>query len=68
MADIINLRTARKQAERQKNEKQAEANRVAHGISRKDRAQADAGRDAANRLLDSHRRDGGGNDTGGGAA
>jgi hypothetical protein len=68
MAEIINLRTARKQAERQKNEKQAEANRLAHGIARKDRAQADASRDAANRLLDGHRRDDSGNDTGGGAA
>lgn len=68
MADIINLRTARKQAERQKNEKQAEANRLAHGISRKDRARADASREAADRLLDGHRRDDSSNDTGGGAA
>jgi hypothetical protein len=65
MADIINLRTARKQAERQKNEKRAEANRLAHGVSRNDRTRADADRELAVRRLDGHRRDDG-ND--GGAA
>lgn len=66
MADIINLRTARKQAERQKNEKRAEANRLAHGVSRNDRTRADADRELTGRHLDGHRRDDGGND--GGAA
>lgn len=68
MADIINLRTARKQAERQKNDKHAEANRLAHGISRKERARDEASRDMTSRVLDGHRRDDAGNGNEGGAA
>lgn len=68
MADIINLRTARKQAERRTDEKRAEANRLAHGIPRETREREEARRDAAQRLLDGHRRDDAGTGNDGGAA
>ena len=66
MADIINLRTARKQAERRTDEKRAQANRLAHGVPRRERKHEEARREQAQRQLDGHRRDEPGND--GGAA
>jgi len=55
MADIVNLRNARKQARRKSAEQKAQANRLAHG-----RPSAEGKRDAAQqaqakRQLDQHR-------------
>jgi hypothetical protein len=55
MGDIINLRRARKRAERQLAEQKASANRLLHGRSKAER-QLDAERDTkARRDLEHHR-------------
>jgi hypothetical protein len=55
MGDIVNLRRARKQAERQLAERKASANRLLHGRSKAER-ELEARRDAkARRDLDRHR-------------
>lgn len=59
MADVVNLRTVRKQVARQKRELQAEANRLAHGISTAERARAQTERDKAARDIDGHKRESG---------
>jgi hypothetical protein len=59
MAEIINLRQARKRKERAAKEAKAEANRVAFGRTKGERQQTDAERDLARRRLDGHRRDDG---------
>lgn len=56
MAEIINLRTIRKQAARKQADKQADANRLAHGLSAAEREHAAAIRDKDSRGLDGHRR------------
>ena len=61
MAEIVNLRTARKRAERNKNARQTDANRMAHGTSRHQRQVDAASRDKAARDLDGHKRGGGDN-------
>lgn len=51
MAEILNLRTARKRAERAKAAKRAAENRVRHGMSKTERQRIDAeGRKAARDL------------------
>ena len=55
MAEIVNLRIARKRAERSKAASRAAENRQAHGASKRDRADADADRDKLRQTLDSHR-------------
>ena len=55
MAEIVNLRTVRKRAERSKAAGRAAANRQAHGASKRDRADAKADREKLNQTLDSHR-------------
>ena len=55
MADIVNLRTARKRADRSKAEHHAAQQRIAHGVSKSGRNQAAAGRDKARLTLDQHR-------------
>ncbi len=55
MAEIVNLRTARKRAERSKAESLAAENRQAHGAPKRDRAGADADQKKLNQMLDSHR-------------
>jgi hypothetical protein len=55
MGDIVNLRKARKQAERQRNEKHAAANRLLHGRSKAERERDAAQRTKALRDLDRHR-------------
>ena len=55
MADIVNLRTARKQAERQKAEKNAAKSRLAHGRSKSERKLDALSRVKASRDLDFHR-------------
>jgi hypothetical protein len=55
MGDIVNLRRARKQAERQLAERKASANRLLHGRSKTER-ELEIKRDAkAHRELDRHR-------------
>jgi Domain of unknown function (DUF4169) len=55
MGDIVNLRRARKKAERQLAEQKASANRLLHGRSKAER-ELEAKRDAkASRDLDRHR-------------
>ena len=55
MAEIVNLRTARKRAERGKAASRAAENRMAHGASKKERAVTDAERDKLGQTLDGHR-------------
>lgn len=55
MAEIVNLRIARKRAERDKAAARAAENRNAHGASKRERAAAEAEREKLGRTLDSHR-------------
>jgi len=55
MAEIINLRVARKRADRQRSDQRAAAARVSHGMSKVDRTLAKANRDKIHRELDEHR-------------
>ena len=55
MAEVVNLRTARKRAARRKTEASAAENRIAYGISKRERARAEADRDQALQRLDQHR-------------
>ena len=55
MAEIVNLRTARKQAKRREADLNANANRIAHGQPKHLRELADAEQDKAARDLDRHR-------------
>ena len=54
MADLINLRTARKQARRHAEQKAA-SNRLAYGRPKAERALEQARSDKAERQLDGHR-------------
>ncbi len=55
MAEIINLRIARKRASRQLSEKRAAAARISHGVSKADRMLAKANQDKIRRETDEHR-------------
>lgn len=55
MADIVNLRLARKRAERDKASSRAADNRLAHGIPKKQRTDAAAEQEKLRQTLDSHR-------------
>jgi hypothetical protein len=55
MAEIVNLRVARKRADRQRSEKRAAEARVSHGMSKADRALARSNREKIRRELDEHR-------------
>ena len=55
MADIVNLRRARKQASRRRDEKTATAQRAAHGVAKVERQASKARRDKAARDLNRHR-------------
>ena len=55
MADVVNLRTSRKQAKRRQSDQDAETNRIAHGQPKHLRDLADARQDKINRDLDRHR-------------
>jgi len=57
MAELINLRTARKRAKRQQDEAHADANCLAHGQPKHQRAFAAAQAERANRNLDARRID-----------
>ena len=56
MAEIVNLRRARKQKARTEAETEAAANRLAHGQSKAARKLTDAQLEAAKRNLDGHKR------------
>ena len=56
-AEIVNLRTARKRARRDNDEKEAATRRVVHGTPKALRQEIEAKRDKATRDLDAHRRD-----------
>lgn len=55
MAEIVNLRIARKRAERRRADSAAAKNRQAHGASKAQRAEAEAERDKLRKTLDRHR-------------
>ena len=55
MADVINLRVARRRAQRQQAEKDAATNRLAHGRPKSERKLETVRRKKANRDLDFHR-------------
>ena len=57
MADVINLRRARKAKARDEKEKAAEANRLLHGTPKNLRDLAKAKSDKAARDLDAHKKD-----------
>ena len=54
MAEIINLRRARKQRARQDADKQAQQNRITFGRTKAERSLTQAERDKAGRTLDGH--------------
>jgi hypothetical protein len=57
MADIINLRRARKAKTRDERGKAAEANRIAFGCTRSEKKAAAAERERSDRAIEAHRRD-----------
>ena len=54
MAEVINLRQARKRADRQQREREAQHNRLAHGELKRVRKHRDAEAEKAARDLDAH--------------
>ncbi len=54
MADVINLRLAKKQRQRSQKELQAEENRQIHGMSKSQKSQARLKKRRADTLLDQH--------------
>lgn len=59
MADVVNLRTARKRANRRHDDEHAAANRLAHGRPAHLRKLEAAQQEQAGRVLDQHRIDSG---------
>jgi len=57
MAEIINLRQARKNKARAEKEARAEQNRIAFGRTKAEKEMTKAEREMAQRRLDAHRRD-----------
>ena len=57
MAEIVNLRRARKQKARVEKEDRAAENRRRHGLTLTERKVEDAARDKAARHVDNHRRE-----------
>lgn len=57
VAEIVNLRQARKRRDRAKKEGKAEENRLAYGRSKAERRQISAERDKAKSVLDDHKLD-----------
>ena len=55
MAEIVNLRIARKRAAREKAASTAAENRLVHGAPQSERTLTEAERDKTNQLLDQHR-------------
>ena len=57
MAEIINLRKARKAKARAEKEAEAAENRAKFGQRKEERSQSEAAKDLLDRKLDAHRRD-----------
>ncbi|RDE05892.1 DUF4169 family protein [Sphingomonas aracearum] len=57
MAEIVNLRQARKRRARTEAAATADANRIAHGRSKAERQRAEAARERADALLDGAKRE-----------
>jgi len=55
MGDLVNLRTARKQARRRQADKEAASNRLVHGRSKAERVLEQSRGDKARKGLDQHR-------------
>ena len=55
MAEIVNLRRARKAKARGEREKIADANRIAHGTPKREREAAKTNKDRTTYLLDAHK-------------
>ena len=55
MAEIVNLRTVRKRANRRRDDKRAAEARISHGMSKADRALAKSNNAKFRRELDEHR-------------
>jgi Domain of unknown function (DUF4169) len=55
MAEIVNLRIARKRAARENAESRAAKQRLVHGVAKSEREQAAADRAKARKILDQHR-------------
>jgi hypothetical protein len=58
MGEVVNLRRARKQQARRRDEAQAQENRISHGLSKAERQMAEKLRAQASKSLDGHLRDG----------
>lgn len=56
MAEIVNLKRARKQKARAASETEAAANRLTHGRTKAERSLTQAEQEAADRKLDGHKR------------
>ena len=54
MAEVVNLRMARKRAAREKSKRQAAERRMEHGAPKRERDLAQADRDKARHTLDQH--------------
>lgn len=57
MAEIVNLRLARKRKQRETDERAAETNRAKHGRTKLERARDEAVERTRNKLLDGAKRD-----------
>jgi uncharacterized protein DUF4169 len=57
MADVVNLRRARKAQQRAEAEREAQANRVAFGRTKTEKKLTQAEKDAARRKHEGHKRD-----------
>jgi hypothetical protein len=57
MAEVVNLRTARKRAKRQQSDLVAHGKRIAHGQAKSERKLVDARKLQATRRLEQHRID-----------
>jgi hypothetical protein len=60
MTEIVNLRTARKRAARNKADRSAAENRIANGVPKVDRMRAKADHDSHQRNVDQHKIETGG--------
>jgi hypothetical protein len=55
MAELVNLRTARKHAKRRRDDERAKAARLSHGETKQERKLVSARQEKADRVLDLHR-------------
>lgn len=60
MGEVVNLRMARKRADRQAREREAEINRAAHSVPARERKRLRQEEELASKRLEAHRRETGG--------